>query len=71
MDLQFGKNSDGLLDRLGRRLAGKLNAICSGYQPLTPSDFPNLCRTLKPGDVLLVVGSERISNAIKYPAQST
>lgn len=59
------------LDRLGRRLARKLNAPSSGYQPFTPSDFDTLCRVLRPGDVLLVEGRERVSNAIKYLTQST
>ncbi|MGC9418945.1 MAG: YiiX/YebB-like N1pC/P60 family cysteine hydrolase [Rhodovulum sp.] len=59
------------LDRLGRRLARKLNAPSSGYQPFTPSDFHTLCRVLRPGDILLVEGRERISNAIKYLTQST
>lgn len=59
------------LDRLGRRLARKLNAPSSGYQPFTSSDFDTLCRVLRPGDILLVEGRERISNAIKYLTQST
>ncbi len=71
MNTQFGSACDSLLDRLGRRLAGKLNSRSAGYQPFTPSDFPSLCRKLQPGDVLLVEGCERISNAIKYLTQST
>lgn len=62
---------DGMLDRIGHRLASKLNRPCSGYKPYTPSDFPTLCRILRPGDVLLVEGGERISTAIKYLTQST
>lgn len=62
---------DRVLDAIGRRLAGKLNAPTAGYQPFTPSDFATLCRTLRPGDVLLVEGRERVSNAIKYLTQST
>lgn len=62
---------DGVLDRIGHRLASKLNRPCSGYKPYTPSDFPTLCRILRPGDVLLVEGGERISTAIKYLTQST
>ena len=62
---------DSLMDRIGRRLARKLNRPSSGYQPYTPSDFPTLCRVLRPGDVLLVEGRERISVAIKYLTQST
>lgn len=52
-------------------MAVKLNSPSSGYQPFTPSDFGTLCRTLRPGDVLLVEGRERVSNAIKYLTQST
>jgi len=62
---------DGLLDRIGHWLATKLNRPCSGYKPYTPSDFETLCRILRPGDVLLVEGGERISTAIKYLTQST
>ncbi|NCO16602.1 MAG: lipo-like protein, partial [Alphaproteobacteria bacterium] len=62
---------DSMLDRIGRRLARKLNQPSSGYRPYTPSDFSTLCRTLRPGDVLLVEGRERVSNAIKYLTQST
>ncbi len=71
MSTKIGRACDSLLDRLGRRLAGKLNSQSSGYRPFTPSDFPSLCRTLKPGDVLLIEGRQRISNAIKYLTQST
>ncbi len=62
---------DGVLDRIGHRLASKLNRPCSGYKPYTPSDFQTLCRILRPGDVLLIEGGERISTAIKYLTQST
>ncbi|MDZ4096121.1 MAG: YiiX/YebB-like N1pC/P60 family cysteine hydrolase [Paracoccaceae bacterium] len=71
MDTKLAGACDTLLDRIGRRLAGKLNAESSGYVPYTPSDFETLRRTLRPGDVLLVEGRERISNAIKYLTQST
>lgn len=71
MNRRFGKTRDSLLDRLGGHLAGKLTDQSSGYQPFTPSDFTSLCHTLQPGDVLLVEGRERVSNAIKYLTQST
>lgn len=62
---------DSLLSRIGRRLAHWLNRPSIGYAPFTPSDFETLCDTLRPGDVLLVEGQARISNAIKYLTQST
>jgi len=62
---------DSLLSRIGRRMANRLNRPSAGYTPFTPSDFDTLCRTLRPGDVLLVEGQEQISNAIKYLTQST
>lgn len=71
MNTKFGKGCDTLLDRLGYRLARKLNTQSSGYHPFTPSDLESLCVTLQSGDVLLIEGRERISNAIKYLTQST
>lgn len=71
MTLEPKSLANRFLDSLGRRLAGKLNSPSSGYQPFTPSDFDTLCRVLRPGDVLLVEGRERVSNAIKYLTQST
>lgn len=68
---QSTPSPDTLLDRLGRLLAGKLQAQTSGYEPYTPSDPETLGRTLQPGDVLLVEGNHRISTAIKYLTQST
>ena len=62
---------DTLLDRLGRRLAGKLQSQTSGYEPYTPSDPETLARMLRPGDILLVEGNQKISAAIKYLTQST
>ena len=71
MSAKTGSAFGTLLARLGRRLARKLRAESAGYQPYTPSDFETLCRTLLPGDVLLIEGNERISGAIKYLTQST
>jgi len=62
---------DGVLDRFGRFLAGRLQEESSGYQPYTPSDPDTLHRTLQPGDILLVEGNQRISAVIKYLTQST
>ncbi|MCB1342609.1 MAG: lipo-like protein [Pseudooceanicola sp.] len=62
---------DRFLDWLGRRLSSKLTLPSPGYRPYTPSDFERLQRVLRPGDVLLVEGNERISIGIKYLTQST
>ncbi|PPB80981.1 permuted papain-like amidase YaeF/Yiix C92 family enzyme [Albidovulum inexpectatum] len=62
---------DRMLDRIGHWLASRLRRPCSGYDPYTPSDFETLCHVLRPGDVLLVEGGDRISTAIKYLTQST
>lgn len=59
------------LQKIGQRIAEKLNNQSSGYQPYTPSDFQTLSRILMPGDILLVEGDARVSNAIKYLTQST
>ncbi|SLN45930.1 hypothetical protein PEL8287_02377 [Roseovarius litorisediminis] len=71
MTVREGTRLDDALDWLGRRMARKLRKQSSGYEPYTPSDFDTLCRTLKPGDVVLIEGNERISSAIKYLTQST
>ena len=71
MNSRFGMVFNRFLDHLGGRLARKLTDKSSGYHPFTPSDFKSLCGTLQPGDVVLVEGRERVSNAIKYLTQST
>ncbi len=60
-----------LRDRLGRWLANYLQKESSGYRPYTASDPDTLRRFLRPGDVLLVEGAQKISTAIKYLTQST
>ena len=65
------EQSDTLLDRFGRFLAGRLQAESSGYEPYTPSDPETLRRVLVPGDILLIEGNLRISATIKYLTQST
>lgn len=56
---------------VGRLIADCLRTEASGYKPYTPSDFKSLCTALRPGDVLLVEGNQKISTAIKYLTQST
>jgi hypothetical protein len=56
---------------IGKALARYLSAPVANYRPLTTSQPSQLAATLRPGDVLLVEGNTRISNAIKYLTQST
>lgn len=63
--------TDKILDWLGHRLAHHLEKETSGYRPYTASDMDTLCKVLRPGDILLVDGSRKISSAIKYITQST
>ena len=67
----MSESGNTLLDRLGKYLAALLMEESSGYQPYTPSYPETLRRALQPGDILLVEGNQRISNAIKYLTQST
>ncbi|MDQ0318372.1 hypothetical protein QO002_000510 [Pararhizobium capsulatum DSM 1112] len=64
-------SKDTFLDRVGRRVAGRLTTQTSGYEPYTPSDPETLARTLRPCDILLIEGNQKISSAIKYLTQST
>ena len=65
------QQTDTILDRIGRWLAGRLEHEVSGYQPYTPSDPETLRALLRPGDVLLVEGNQYISKVIKYLTMST
>jgi hypothetical protein len=62
---------DSLLDRFGRLIARRLEEPARGYEPFTPSDPETLRRVLKPADVLLVEGNQKVATAIKYLTQST
>jgi permuted papain-like amidase YaeF/Yiix C92 family enzyme len=62
---------DTVLDLIGRRIAERLEAPASGYEPFSPSDPDTLARALQPADVLLVEGNQRLATAIKYLTQST
>lgn len=52
-------------------IVGVLNRETVGYRPFTPSDKDTLLRTLRPGDILLVEGNQKVSAGIKYLTQST
>jgi hypothetical protein len=60
-----------VLDRFGTAIARYLEQPLRGYEPFTPSDPEALRGALRPGDVLLVEGNNRISGVIKYLTQST
>lgn len=62
---------DSLLDWIAARIVGVVRKPSSGYEPFTPSDPRVLRDTLRPGDVVLVEGNQKISAAIKYLTQST
>lgn len=61
----------GLLVSLGRLLAGYLTGPSRAPYANAPTDPELLSRIIRPGDVLLVDGRQRISTAIKYLTQST
>jgi hypothetical protein len=60
-----------MLNGLGNLIAQYLQRAEEGYEPFTPSDPDALRAALRPGDVLLVEGNNRISGVIKYLTQST
>ncbi|TAK46729.1 MAG: lipo-like protein [Xanthobacteraceae bacterium] len=60
-----------VLDRIGYVIARHLQKRSPGYEPYTPSEPSALLELLRPGDVLLVEGDNRISGIIKYLTQST
>jgi len=60
-----------MLDRIGRLIAAYLQKPASGYEPFTPADPTALKASIKPGDILLIEGHNRISGIIKYLTQST
>lgn len=60
-----------VLDGIGRLISRHLQKRSPGYEPYTPSDPSSLSDLLRPGDVLLVEGDNRISGIIKYLTQST
>lgn len=60
-----------LLVGLGRVLARFLSEPSRAPYANAPTDEEALTRTVRPGDVLLVDGRQRISTAIKYLTQST
>ena len=56
---------------VGKGLANYLTKNIQSYTSFSSHESPRLMHYLIPGDVLLVEGDTRISNAIKYLTQST
>lgn len=61
----------GFLDKLGHWLARILSSEPKGPPDLIFSDPETLKAALKPGDILLVEGRQKLSTGIKYLTQST
>jgi hypothetical protein len=59
------------MNLLGRYIARFLEKPLAGYKPATTPDFDVLRSVLKPADVILVEGNNRVSTVIKYLTQST
>ena len=62
---------DTVLDWIGRRIAERLETPTAGNEPLSASQFDMLRRVLRPADVLLIEGRQKLATAIKYLTQST
>jgi hypothetical protein len=60
-----------ILDRFGRRFARFLSTPRPDRVQLATSNPAAIAAVLRPGDILLVEGSSRISTAIKYLTQSS
>ncbi len=59
------------LDWLGRKLGNLLRSENPGQEPFIPSNPEALRRTLRPADVILIAGGNKLSTGIKYLTQST
>ncbi len=59
------------MNLVGRFIAQFLEKPLKGYSPATTPDFDILRAVLKPADVILVEGNNRVSSVIKYLTQST
>ncbi len=69
-----GETDFTLSKRIKHRIAGflvkHLTKERRGYTQRFPNDIDLMVKTLKPGDVVLVEGSQRVSEVIKYLTQS-
>jgi hypothetical protein len=62
---------DPIFNCIGRWITARLKQPLRGYDPFAPCDPAALRGILRPADVILVDGNQRISSAIKYLTQST
>jgi hypothetical protein len=62
---------DTIFNCIGRWITARLKQPLRGYEPFAPCDPAALRGILRPADVILVDGNQRISSAIKYLTQST
>lgn len=58
-------------NKIAQALSKYLQKSSRNYYPFSISDPDTLRKVLKPADILLVEGNQRVSNAIKYLTQST
>lgn len=58
-------------EKIASAIVRLLTKPSRAYEPFAPSDPEALRRTLRPADVLLVEGNQKVSTAIKYLTQST
>ena len=63
--------SDKVLDWLAKRVSSRIMCAPDPAKSLVHSDPERLGRCLRPGDVLLVDGCDKVSAAIRYLTQST
>ncbi|KIN71965.1 Lipoprotein-like protein [Sulfitobacter guttiformis KCTC 32187] len=68
---RYALRMDNLKTRIGTQIASYLEAPKSNYLQFASTTEDMLCRTLQPGDILLVEGNTRVSTAIKYLTHST
>jgi hypothetical protein len=63
--------SDKILDWLGRRVSARISCAPDPEKSPVHSDAERLNRCLRPGDVVLVDGCDKVSAAIRYLTQSS
>jgi Permuted papain-like amidase enzyme, YaeF/YiiX, C92 family len=62
---------DTIFNYIGRWITARLKRPLRGYESFAPCNTAALRGILRPADVILVDGNQRISSAIKYLTQST